>query len=241
MTRYRVYPTAEALSYEVATRLVARIDAARLSGKRFLLGCPTGRTPRPIYDALIRRGADFSNVMLVMMDEYLVQGQYATINSCHEYVDRYMGFHNLRRDAVWFPRPDDPAEYDRRIADAGGIDFFLLASGAGDGHVAFNQPGAPRDSRTRIVELSEQTRRDNLRTFPAFGSLEKVPDHGITVGIATIADAREGVMVVWGADKRLTFDRIRAANHYDPAWPATVIHELARGEIIADSAVAPTS
>jgi len=236
VTPLRVFPSPEALGDALATRIIARIDAARLTGKPFLLGCPTGRTPRPIYDALIRRDADFSNVVLVMMDEYLVDARYATSHSCHEFAQRNMTFRGLRTDAIWFPSPDDPAAYDTRIADAGGVDFFLLASGAGDGHVAFNPPGTPRDSRTRIIDLSEQTRRDNLRTFPDFGALDNVPRQGVSVGIATIAGAREAVMVVWGPDKRLTLERIRAADHYDPSWPATMIHECDHAEIICDAA-----
>lgn len=171
-----------------------------------------------------------------MMDEYLVDGRWATTHSCHEFAQRNMSFRGLRGDAVWFPSPEDPAAYEVRIADAGGIDLFLLASGAGDGHVAFNPPGTPRESRTRIIDLSEQTRRDNLHTFPDFGSLDNVPRQGISVGIATITDAREAVMVVWGADKRLTLARIRAADRYDPSWPATVIHECTSAEVICDAA-----
>ena len=142
--------------------------------------------------------------------------------------------HRLRDDATWFPDPRDPAAYDARIADAGGIDFFLLASGASDGHVAFNPPGSPRESRTRVIPLSDETRRDNLQTFPTFGTLSAVPHHGISVGIDTIARAKEGVMVVWGAGKRLTLARMLRAARYEPEWPATVIHECAVREIVCD-------
>ena len=189
---------------------------------------------------MARQRPDLRSVVLVMMDEYLVRGdrgfEYARVRSCHEYVATHIAAPLAVPDeAIWFPDPNDPEAYDVRIADAGGIDFFLLASGAGDGHVAFNPPGSPRDSRTRVVELSEQTRRDNLQTFPAFGSLEHVPRHGVSVGIDTIARAREAVMVVWGASKRLTLSRIKSATAYEPAWPATVIHECARREIVCDA------
>jgi glucosamine-6-phosphate deaminase len=137
-------------------------------------------------------------------------------------------------DSVWFPDPVDPSAYDRRIADAGGIDFFLLASGASDGHVAFNPPGSPRESRTRIIQLPESTRRDNLQTFPAFGTLAAVPTHGISVGIDTIAAAKEAVMVLWGKSKAESLRRIEATQGYDSAWPATVIHECTRAEILID-------
>jgi len=225
-----VFETPEALGEALAGLIIERA-AART---RFLLGCPTGRTPRPVYAALARRKVDLRHVTLVMMDEYLVSGAWATEPwSCHAFVRQNMAF---GAGDVWFPDPADPAAYDRRIADAGGIDLFVLASGASDGHVAFNSTGSPRDSRTRIVPLSDQTRRDNLQTFPGFGALENVPRHGVTVGIATIAEAREAVMALTGASKRLTLQRILAAAAYDPAWPATVIHECARRGIFADAA-----
>lgn len=221
-------PTPAAVGDYLAEQLLQRIEHARRLGKRFLLGCPTGRTPRPIYEEITKHGRDLGHVVLVMMDEYVPSAGEPW--SCHAFVQRNMAWNA----EIWFPDPSDPAAYDRRIANAGGIDFFLLASGASDGHVAFNQPGAPRDSRTRVVPLSEATRRDNLKTSPAFGSFEKVPAHGVTVGIATITAAREAVMVVWGESKRRTLQRIRAANHYDPAWPATIIHECSVREIVCD-------
>jgi glucosamine-6-phosphate deaminase len=141
----------------------------------------------------------------------------------------------IRDDAVWFPDPDDPDAYDARLADAGGIDLFLLASGASDGHVAFNPPGAPRDSRTRVIPLSEETRRDNLQTFPSFGTIDAVPHHGVSVGVDTIARSKAAVMIVWGAGKRLTLSRMLSTDRYDPAWPATIIHECVSGEIVADA------
>jgi glucosamine-6-phosphate deaminase len=141
----------------------------------------------------------------------------------------------LKDESVWFPDPDNPVAYDERIAVAGGIDFFILASGASDGHVAFNPPGSERDSRTRIVELSETTRRDNLVTFPEFGRLESVPSHGISVGIATITAAKEAAMVLTGEGKAQSYDRILQSKTYNPDWPATVIHACAAGEIVSDA------
>ena len=237
VTPLRVFPTPELLGRDVASRIKERVQRGR---KPFLLGCPTGRTPRPVYDALV--STDLSGVIFVMMDEYLVPGAkgltWASERepwSCHGFVA-----HNFRfqcRD-VWFPDPADPAEYDRRIEDAGGIDLFILASGASDGHVAFNSTGSPRESRTRVVPLSDATRRDNLHTSPSFGTIDNVPRDGVTVGIDTIARARESIMIVWGSSKRLTLKRMLAADRYDAAWPATVIHECPLREIVADAAAA---
>ncbi len=258
-TPLRVLSSPEAIGETVAERLLARIAEARRVEQRFLLGCPTGRTPRPIYAAMARRLAaapqDLSSLVLVMMDEYLVPNdsrENAALDyppadrpwSCHHFAQAEMAepwnralpaVYRLRDDALWFPDPRDPAAYDRQIADAGGVDLFLLASGGSDGHVAFNPPGSLRASRTRIIPLADDTRRDNLQTFPTFGTLAVVPYHGVSVGIATIAAAREAVMVVWGAGKRLTLARMVGAERYDPDWPATVIHECPVREIVCDA------
>lgn len=197
---------------------------------------------------------DLNHLVLVMMDEYLVTVaggfEYAPAElpwSCHHFArteiaarlnQRLPETKRLRDDSIWFPDPRDAESYDTKIAAAGGIDFFILASGASDGHVAFNPPGSARESSTRIIKLSEETRRDNLQTFPAFGTLDKVPTHGISVGIATIASAKESAMVLWGRSKAPSLARILAAQCYDRDWPATVIHECAAGEIIADAEAA---
>ena len=219
-TPLRVFPSPEAIGDEVAERLLAETRQ------------------------------DLGHLVLVMMDEYLVPAAGILTHaaathpwSCHhfarvEIADRLNAAlapaHRVNQESIWFPDPTDPEEYDTRISGAGGVDLFLLASGASDGHVAFNAPGSPRDSRTRIIPLSEATRRDNLETFPTFGSLEAVPHWGVSVGIDTIARARGALMVVWGTGKRLTLQRMRRAERYDAGWPATVIHECAAREILAD-------
>lgn len=221
----------EALAQDIATRLTAKPGA-------FLLGCPGGRSPRPVYATLAllaaQQNLDLSRLILVMMDDYLTQAMTHVPESVHYSCRRFARLeiqavlnaklppaHRIPDANVWFPDPAAPAAYDTRIALAGGIDLFLLASGAGDGHVAFNPPGSPASSRSRIVPLAEQTRRDNLATFPDFASLAEVPAHGVTVGIATIAEARASAMILWGPDKRKAFQHL-AGEAYDAAWPATV-------------------
>jgi glucosamine-6-phosphate deaminase len=252
--KVRVFPSPDAIGQQLASIILEQIETASRNESRYLLGCPTGRTPKPIYAAIAKRLAerrqDLNHVVLVMMDEYLVERDgavaYASSRnrwSCHDFVrveilDKWNAKLPAtgRLNTVWFPEPANPADYDNKIDDAGGIDFFLLASGATDGHVAFNPPGSSRDSKTRIIKLSEETRRDNLQTFPDFGVIDNVPRYGISVGIDTIAKARQKSMVVWGSGKALTLKRIVAATKYEPDWPATVVHEGSGGEILADSA-----
>ena len=254
----RVFPSPESLGGHLAERLYGAIEAARVSQNSFVIGCPTGRSPRPVYSALARHlkrtPLDLSHVVLVLMDEYLVAANgtfeyapaaepwtshhFARVEIADKLNENLPPRYKLRGDSIWFPHPRDPAAYDSRIADAGGIDFFMLASGASDGHVAFNPPGSGRNSRTRIIELSSETRRDNLQTFPAFGTLDNVPTHGVSVGIDTIVAAKEAVMIVWGTGKRVTLKRIANSKRYEPDWPATVIHECAVGEILCDAEAA---
>jgi glucosamine-6-phosphate deaminase len=255
-----VFDNPQVLGWELAGEILERTRAALRRRRRFLLGCPSGRTPRVIYQALARRAAEandnLSHLVIVMMDEYLNadgKGGFVTcsINAHHS----CLGFafreiqapinQELPADAcipdhhIWIPDPADPTEYDARLTDAGGVDLFLMASGASDGHVAFNPPGSPIEGGTRIVELAEETRQDNLSTFPRFKSLDEVPTHGVSVGLGTIARlSQEAVLVMHGAGKRESARRVQAAAGFDPAWPATLIHECRGGRVYLDKAAA---
>jgi glucosamine-6-phosphate deaminase len=169
-----------------------------------------------------------------MMDEYAGAPPDAHCSSRGFAVRELAGPLGLREDQVWLPDERDPAAYDERIEAAGGVDLFLLASGASDGHVAFVRPGSPRNGRTSVVELAETTRRDNLATFREFASLDEVPTHGVSVGLGTIADARVLRLVLHGAGKRNATRRLLELDSFDPAWPASIVHEHPDAEIWVD-------
>jgi glucosamine-6-phosphate deaminase len=244
-----------ALAREIADGIVA----ADVAGVRYILGCPGGRSPKPVYDALAalvaERELSLRHVVIAMMDEYVVPGpngftdiEHTAHNSCHRFAAEEIvaplnaaagDERGIPADAVWFPHPADPAAYDTRLADAGGIDLFILASGATDGHIAFNPPGADRDSGCRVVELPDTTRRDNLGTFPDYASLDEVPRHGVTVGVRTIVSrSRRAVMVVHGEHKREAVRRLGAATDYEPSWPATLVVTCERPSLYVDRAAA---
>jgi glucosamine-6-phosphate deaminase len=145
----------------------------------------------------------------------------------------------ITADRVRWPDPSDPARFDDELAAAGGIDLYLLAMGASDGHVAFNPPGTPSASATRVIELAESTRRDNLRTFPGFAGLEEVPRYGVSLGFRSITGAAETVLVALSAEKAPALRRVLASLGFDEAWPATIIHRCQRAWIAADEAAAP--
>ncbi|MEA4943043.1 MAG: 6-phosphogluconolactonase [Propionicimonas sp.] len=238
-----------AVGEAVAVRIAEAVEQRQ--GARFLLGCPTGRTPSPVFEPLARelarRGIDAGLITVVLMDEYLTSDlrlvDPAREYSCVGYAANFIAA-PLRQACgnppqIWHADPSDPGNYDRRIADAGGVDLFLLASGASDGHIAFNQPGADRGSITRIIELGEKTRQDNVSTWPSITSVDEVPGHGIGVGIATIVDqSRQAIMMLTGADKRHAFERVTRAAGYEPDWPATAVKEIENHTVIADLAAA---
>lgn len=247
-----------------AAGVVLGLLAERPAGAPFLLGCPGGRSLQTTYAHLARGAAtaqlDLAGLRVVMMDEYVEPGPAAgwtpvdpaLPHSCRRFgAQDILGRINAalvdggtdpRRlvppTSLWLPDPADPGAYDDLIEAAGGIDLFLLASGAGDGHVAFNPPGTAPDSRTRVVELPESTRRDNLQTFPSFaGDLDAVPSHGVTVGIATIREqSRAVIMVVHGADKQRAASRLARASAYEPDWPATVLADCRSPLLLVDRA-----
>jgi glucosamine-6-phosphate deaminase len=251
----RVFDSPEALGEDLAVRLVTLIADAGRDRRPFLLGCPSGRSPRPVYQALARMIAaqqlSLAHVTIVMMDDYLVRagGGFDHVDaeshfSCRRFArDEIVAVLNgplpadrgIASDRIWFPDPGSPDAYDGRIARSGGIDFFILASGASDGHVAFNPQGSARESVSRIVPLAEATRRDNMKTFPDFNSIDEVPSHGITVGIDTIVrQSKAAAMILWGKEKKRAFQRISSAKGYDPAWPASVIASCRKAELLAD-------
>lgn len=257
--RISLHQTGDELGRALASEIFGQLLHAQSMGQKYLLGCPSGRSPKPLYAALAMLFAevetDLGNLVLVMMDEYLEGSappfRYVETkkhNSCRRFAfEEIAALFNanlakpkhLPRENVWFPDPDGGAAYDDRIAAAGGVDMFILASGASDGHVAFNPPGSLLHGRSGVVELAEATRRDNLRTFPQFQSLEEVPRFGVSVGVGTIADqSKSAAMILIGDDKQHAYQVISQATAYDPDWPSTIIHECRNAVLYADFSAA---
>ncbi len=255
-----MYETPQELGQVLAADLLARIAVARAQNRRFVLGCPGGRSLQSTYVALGelagKQGADLSQLIIVMMDDYLVPGPDGTLvhcpadahYSCRRFASReildVLNAHlpprrRIAESGVWFPHPDDPPQYDRKIEQAGGIDVFLTASGASDGHVAFNPPGSAYESRTRIIPIAESTRRDNLGTFPQFKSLDEVPRHGISVGISTIAGlSKQVVLVICGPYKRQAVQELAKLDDFSSDWPVSLIFRSRNPRVLLDRAAA---
>jgi glucosamine-6-phosphate deaminase len=198
---------------------------------------------------------DISHVVIAMMDEYLQENPDGTYSNHSE--DKHFScarfakleiFNVLNSGApeggkilienVHFPDASNPQSYEDLLRNIG-VNVFLMASGGSDGHVAFNPPGTAITDRTRIVKIAEETRQDNLGTFPDFKDITEVPKYGVSVGPATMIDVSEIViMELIGSHKNLAFKRISAATNYESDWPSTVVRDCKDYYILADKAAA---
>ncbi len=204
-----VVPDHDDLALRLAERIVQVIAQATAAKGRCVLGLATGSTPLGIYRELIRRHqageVDFSGVVTFNLDEYYPM----PADSPHSY-RRYMWENlfahvNIRPESAHIPDGSVPREdlaascaaYERAIVDAGGIDFQMLGIGK-SGHIGFNEPGSAPGERTRLVTLDTMTRKDAAADF--FGE-DNVPREAITMGVATILDAREIALIATGEHK----------------------------------------
>jgi glucosamine-6-phosphate deaminase len=194
---------------EETAELTARLIAARVGAKPGLvLGLATGRTMERVYDRLVARhqqeGLDFSQCHTFNLDEYI--GVPPEDEHSYRY---YMNHHLFSRVNVNLANthvPDGMAEdlragaahYEQLIKEAGGIDLQLLGIGEA-GHIGFNEPLSALMSRTRDKALMPLTRQQNAEMFG--GDPDKVPKRAVTMGVGTILDARELILVATGRAK----------------------------------------
>jgi glucosamine-6-phosphate deaminase len=197
------------LARQVASRIATIIREKTASGTQAVLGLATGSTPVGVYRELIRMhreaGLSFARVVTFNLDEYCPMDP-GSIHSYHRFM-----WENLFSQVDIDPRnvhipdgarpreevPDFCERYEAAIRAAGGIDFQLLGIGK-TGHIGFNEPGSGARSRTRLVTLDAITRRDAAADF--FGE-DNVPREAVTMGVATILEAREIAILATGEHK----------------------------------------
>ena len=212
--------------------------------RKFVLGLPTGSSPVGMYNALVeanRAGkVSFKNVLTFNMDEYVGLPE-AHPESYHAFMARNLfdhidcpkeNIHILNGNA-----PDLVAEckhYDEMIQEAGGIDLFIGGIGP-DGHIAFNEPGSSLQSRTRMKTLTTDTRIANSRFFG--GNPENVPAHALTVGVGTVMDAREVMILANGHAKARALQAAieGSVNHM---WTISALQMHEHGIIVCDEEAA---
>lgn len=225
---------------EVARRAADRISAY-LATPAPVLGLATGRTPLAVYTALRDRIAtgrlSLAHAICFNLDEY------SSLPAVHpasfeSYMRRELfGPVGLPDDRWHLPDgnggPGEARSFEAAITAAGGIGLQLLGIGR-NGHIGFNEPGAPHDSRTRQVRLTEQTRQANAPDFPADTA---VPEFAVTMGIGTILEAREILLLATGTAKA---EALAAAlqGPVTEAVPASALQQHSGVTVLCDTAAA---
>lgn len=191
-----------------AARYVADLFSSAIeSNPASVLGLATGGTPVDVYRLLVKQhqttGLDFGRARSFNLDEYVGLG--ADHSQSYRYFMNQHLFDHVNFQADHTHVPEGTASdllmhaenYEQLVRECGGIDLQLLGIGS-NGHIAFNEPGSSFDSRTRVVELSEETIQANARFFE---SMDQVPRSAITMGIGTILEAKRIVLMATGAGK----------------------------------------
>jgi len=240
-----VYTSSGAASKAVAHEIADLIRARAATGDRAVLGLATGSTPQAVYDELVRLhredGLSFANVVTFNLDEYWPM-QPDELQSYHRFMREYLFDHvDIDPDNVHVPSGTIPREeirgycerYEQRIRDAGGIDYQILGIGR-TGHIGFNEPGSARDSRTRLITLDRVTRMDAASDF--FGEWN-VPNQAITMGVASILDAKKVVLLAFGEHKAPVI-REAVEGPITPTIAASFLQEHPGARFVLDPAAA---
>jgi glucosamine-6-phosphate deaminase len=204
-----IFGNAREVDQHVALVVESLIRENNSAGLRTVLGLPTGSTPIGVYRELIRlhreESLDLSNVVTFNLDEYWPMPK-DSIHSYNRFMrETFFDHVNIPVENIHIPDGTIPLRdvdafceaYEHAIEKAGGIDLQILGIGR-TGHIGFNEPGSPRDSRTRIVTLDPVTRQDAASDF--YGE-ENVPQQAITMGVGTILSARKIIIIALGEHK----------------------------------------
>jgi len=231
-------------NYEMAAEWAANYVARRIRDfsetRKFVLGLPTGSTPLGMYRRLIRLYQEgkvsFANVITFNMDEYLGL-PHDHPQSYHRFMwDNFFSHIDIQPENVHIldGMTKDPEHecrrYEEAIATAGGIDLFVGGMG-NDGHLAFNEPGSSLSSRTRVKTLTHDTKIANSRFFG--NTIEAVPKLALTVGVGTVMDAREVLVLVSGQHKARALRHVveLGVNHM---WTVSCLQLHPKAMIVCD-------
>ena len=231
------------LSQWAAEHVIKRINEFKPTASHpFVLGLPTGSSPEGMYAALVKACKEgrvsFKNVVTFNMDEYVGLPENHP-ESYHSFMARNLfdhvdcpkeNIHILNGNAEDLEA--ECANYEQKIKEAGGIDLFLGGIGP-DGHIAFNEPFSSLTSRTRVKSLTTDTIIANSRFFD--NDVTKVPRHALTVGVGTVMDAREVMILVNGHHKARAL-QAAVEGHVTQAWTISALQQHPHAIIVADEA-----
>ena len=241
--RLIIQPDYTGISSWVADFIAEKINQFQpTSGRPFVLGLPTGSTPLGVYKNLIelyKAGqVSFRHVVTFNMDEYVGIPQNHSQSYYSFMWDNFFAHIDIQPENVNILNGNAPnlaAEceaYEARIKAHGGIHLFLGGIGA-DGHIAFNEPGSSLGSRTRIKTLTQDTIIANSRFFN--NDVNQVPKTALTVGVATVMDAKEVLIIVNGHNKARALQQA-VEGSVNQMWTITALQLHPKGIIVCDEA-----
>ena len=239
----QLYADSEAASAAVAAQIAAIIRARAAEGRPCVLGLATGSSPTRVYEELVRLhredGLSFQNVVSFNLDEYYPMAP-GSLQSYVRFMREYLFDHvDIKPENVHIPDGTVPEaevavfcqRYEEQIRTAGGIDLQLLGIGR-TGHIGFNEPGSGPASRTRLITLDHVTRTDAAADF--YGE-ENVPRRALTMGVGTILEARQIVLLAWGEGKAAVVKRMVEGEVSDSV-PATYLQRHPAVQVVLDEA-----
>lgn len=233
----------DALSEWAANHVIEQINRfAPTSDKPFILGLPTGSSPLGMYRSLIKAYQEgrvsFRNVVTFNMDEYVGLPEEHP-ESYHTFMHKNFFRHvDIPQENIHILNGNaadltvECAHYEQMIKDAGGIDLFIGGIGP-DGHIAFNEPGSSLRGRTRVKTLTTDTRIANSRFFN--GDMNQVPRTALTVGVGTVMDAHE-VMILCNGHAKARALQAAVEGPVTQQWTISVLQLHEHGIIVTDEA-----
>jgi len=238
-----IFSDSNEASIRVAEEIAELIRKKQNQNRTCVLGLATGSSPIRVYEELVRmhneEGLSFQNVVTFNLDEYLPMEK-SNIQSYHYFMHEHLFNHiDIDPENVHIPdgtvSPDETVayciDYEKKIKDFGGLDFQLLGIGR-TGHIGFNEPGNPFESRTHVVKLHRETREVNARFFD---SLEEVPEYSMTMGIKTIMRSKRILLLATG-EKKCEAIRKTLYGPITPDFPASVLQLHPDCRILVDKA-----
>ena len=236
-----IHQNYEELSQWAADHIAERISQFNpTSNNPFVLGLPTGSTPIGTYKALIelyKAGkVSFKNVVTFNMDEYVAIAEDHP-ESYHSFMfENFFNHIDIPRENIQLLNGNaadldkECEEYEEKIKSFGGIELFMGGMGA-DGHLAFNVPGSSLQSRTRLVNLNYDTIVANSRFFD--NDLSQVPKQALTVGVQTVLDSKEVLVLVNGYKKARALQNV-VENGMNHMWTLSALQAHPNGIIVCD-------
>lgn len=231
----------EELSRWAADYVVYRINKHKASPKHlFVLGLPSGSTPLGMFKYLAQYYKDgkvsFANVVFFGMGEYVGIGAGDERGFQYFLWDKFLKYVNIKKEHVYFLDglttnfAKECANYEALIKKYGGVDLFIGGVGV-DGHIAFNEPYSSLCSRTRVKMLTPSTIKANSRFFD--NDIAKVPPLVLTIGIATMMDAEEVMIMATGSQKAEAIKQAIEGN-ITHVWPISILQQHPHGIIACD-------